>query len=135
MIPGCASAQPRGRALHEGGALPSPGALVIADNPFFVLECSPDDSRQELERKAQLLLGMLELGFEQAKSYPSPSGPQPRTSDTVRAAVAALRVPERRLIAELWARGAPAHSDQSATPPPPRPVATVPGARRKLGWR
>ncbi len=112
-----------------------PGALVIADNPFFVLECSPDDSRQELERKAQLLLGMLELGFEQAKTYPSPWGPRPRTSDQVRAAVAALRVPERRLIAELWARGAPAHRDPAPPPAPTHPTAAVPAARRKLGWR
>ena len=35
----------------------------IAENPFFVLGLSPDASRIELERKAQKLLGMLELGF------------------------------------------------------------------------
>lgn len=108
---------------------------MIADNPFFILECDPDDSRQEIERKAQLLLGMLELGFEQAKTYPSPWGPRPRTSDEVRAAVAALRVPERRLIAELWARGAPAHRDPVQPTPTPRPMPAVPEARRKLGWR
>lgn len=108
---------------------------MIAENPFFVLECSPDDSRQELERKAQLLLGMLELGFEQARSYPSPSGPRPRTADDVRAAVAALRIPERRLVAELWARGAPAPRAEASPTTAPRPAAAaMQGARRKLGW-
>lgn len=107
---------------------------MISDNPFFVLECSPDDSRQELERKAQLLLGMLELGFEQSRSYPTPSGPRPRTADDVRAAIAALRVPERRLAAELWARGAPTLRTEAPAPRASAPVAGTPQARRKLGW-
>jgi hypothetical protein len=107
---------------------------MIADNPFFVLGLSPDASRIEIEREAQKLLGMLELDFQDAKTYQTPVGPQPRTPEAVRAAVAALRDPYRRLVAELWARNAP----------PPRSVArptttteSVPrlGLRRKLGWR
>jgi len=106
---------------------------MIVDNPFFVLGVSPDASRIEIEREAQKLLGMLGLAFADATVYQTPLGPQPRTAELVRAAVAALRDPYRRLVAELWARNAP----------PPRPVArtTSPidtpqlGLRRALGWR
>jgi len=106
---------------------------MIVDNPFFVLGLSPEVSRIEIEREAQKLLGMLELDFAEAKVYATPLGPQPRTPEAVRAAVAALRDPYRRLVAELWARNAP----------PPRTVAhTEPttaaprlGLRRALGWR
>ena len=60
------------------------------ENPFFVLGLAPDASRIEVEREAQKLLGMLELGFVDAQTYATPLGPQPRTPETVRAAVAAL---------------------------------------------
>jgi hypothetical protein len=79
----------------------------IIDNPFFVLGLSCDASRIELEREAQKLLGMLELGFPGAQTYATPLGPRPRTAEAVRAAVAALRDPYQRLLAELWARHAP----------------------------
>ena len=106
---------------------------MIVDNPFFVLGLSPEASRIEIEREAQKLLGMLELDFADAKSYSTPLGPQPRTPEAVRAAVAALRDPYRRLVAELWARNAP----------PPRSVSRTEnataaprlGLRRSLGWR
>jgi hypothetical protein len=106
---------------------------MIVDNPFFVLGISPEASRIEIEREAQKLLGMLELDFADAKAYQTPIGPQPRTPEAVRAAVAALRDPYRRLVAELWARNAP----------PPRTTARTEstvstprlGLRRALGWR
>ncbi len=107
---------------------------MIADNPFFVLGISPDASRIEIEREAQKLLGMLELGFADATTYATPLGPRPRTAEMVRAAVAQLRDPYRRLVAELWARHAPpAHGDE----PPAKPAspAAHPGLRRALGWR
>jgi hypothetical protein len=106
---------------------------MIADNPFFVLGISPDASRIEIEREAQKLLGMLELDFADAKTYATPLGPQPRTAELVRAAVAALRDPYRRLVAELWARHAPAMRPV----PPHRPPAPVehPGFRRQMGWK
>lgn len=106
---------------------------MIVDNPFFVLGLSPEASRIEIEREAQKLLGMLELDFADAKAYQTPLGPQPRTPEAVRAAVAALRDPYRRLVAELWARNAPPprsvpHTESAASPPRV-------GLRRALGWR
>jgi hypothetical protein len=107
--------------------------MKLADNPFFVLGVPAEASRIEVEREAQKLLGMLELGFAEARTYATPLGPRERTAEMVRAAVAALRDPYRRLVAELWARHAP--------PPQTAPAAPAPGApkrgglRRALGWR
>ena len=105
----------------------------LADNPFFVLGVSPDASRIEIEREAQKLLGMLELDFIDARVYETPLGPRPRTAEAVRAAVAALRDPYRRLVAELWARNAPPPRPAPAPPQDPRPAHS--GLRRALGWR
>jgi hypothetical protein len=104
----------------------------IVENPFFVLGVSPDASRIEIEREAQKLVGMLELGFAAAESYATPLGPRPRTAEAVRAAVAALRDPYQRLVAELWARHAPA---QVSEPAPREDEAAQPGLRAALGWR
>jgi len=105
----------------------------IRDNPFFVLGVAPDASRIEIEREAQKLLGMLELGFAEVQAYATPLGPQPRTAEAVRAAVAALRDPYRRLVAELWARHAP--PSVPAAPAPAAPAPARAGLRRALGWR
>jgi hypothetical protein len=105
----------------------------IAENPFFVLGLDAEASRIEIEREAQKLLGMLELDFLDAKTYATPLGPRPRTPEMVRAAVAALRDPYQRLLAELWARHAPATA--AAPAPPAEPVKPRPGLRRALGWR
>jgi len=105
----------------------------IVENPFFVLGVASDASRIEIEREAGKLLGMLELGFAEAKTYATPLGSRPRTPEAVRAAVAALRDPYQRLIAEVWARHAPAvHASPAAEPE--RAPETNPGARRALGW-
>ena len=106
----------------------------IIDNPFFVLGLSCDASRLELEREAQKLLGMLELGFPGALTYATPVGPRPRTAESVRAAVATLRDPYQRLVAELWARHAPPLRE---TPVETVEVVTQPPLvlRQKLGWR
>jgi len=106
---------------------------TIQDNPFFVLGVSPDASRIEIEREAQKLLGMLELGFAEVQAYATPVGPQPRTAEAVRAAVAALRDPYRRLVAELWARHAP--PAVAAAPETAEPAPELAGLRRALGWR
>ena len=107
--------------------------MRLVDNPFFVLGVSPDASRIEIEREAQKLLGMLELGFADAKTYATPLGPQPRTPESVRAAVAALRDPYQRLVAELWARHAPPAREAAPADPPAAPGTS--GLRRALGWR
>jgi hypothetical protein len=108
--------------------------MLIEDNPFFVLGVAPDASRIEIEREAQKLLGMLELGFADAQTYATPIGPRPRTAEAVRAAVAALRDPHRRLVAELWARHAPTPATEAvAAPAAPTPARA--GLRRALGWR
>jgi hypothetical protein len=105
----------------------------IDENPFFVLGVGCEASRIEIEREAQKLLGMLELGFEAAKTYATPLGPRERTPESVRAAVAALRDPYQRLLAELWARHAPPMSEAKPDAPSAEPQHT--GLRRMLGWR
>jgi len=118
----------------EGAAT---AASKLADNPFYVLGVAVEASRIEVEREAQKLLGMLELGFPQVATYLTPLGPRARTAELVRAAVAALRDPYRRLVAELWARHAP---QPTATPAVgerlSEPSSTPrPGLRHRLGWR
>ena len=121
--------------------------LLLEDNPFFVLGLPPDTSRIEIEREAQKLLGMLELKLASAGRYASPLGWHARTPDLVRAAVAALRDPARRLLAEAWARHATivAGPDPGATAPTAGELrdaiddadAPAPGwedARQILGW-
>jgi hypothetical protein len=107
--------------------------MKLADNPFFVLGVATSASRIEVEREAQKLLGMLELGFADARTYATPLGPRERTAEMVRAAVAALRDPYRRLVAELWAHHAPPHKVEPAAPEPAAPPRA--GLRRALGWR
>jgi hypothetical protein len=104
----------------------------IADNPFFVLGLSPDASRIEIEREAQKLLGMLELDFAAVRTYTTPIGDRPRTPEAVRAAVAALRDPYQRLVAELWARHAPAETRVSDDDDE---IGWSPPIRGRLGWR
>jgi len=105
--------------------------MKLDENPFFVLGVSCDASRIEIEREAQKLLGMLELGFAAAQTYATPMGPRERSPEAVREAVAALRDPYRRLLAEFWARHAPPMRAEA----PPEPEAAPSGIRRALGWR
>ena len=75
----------------------------LARNPFFVLELRPSCTRAEIERAGQKLLGMLELEFSAARRYRSPIGEHERSAELVRASMAELRDPNRRLLHELWA--------------------------------
>ena len=107
----------------------------IADNPFYVLGLRPACSRAEAEREGAKLLGMLELGLAAAATYDTPLGPQSRTPEKVREAMAELRDPERRLRHELWGRAeatseAPAPTPNFDSPPPAWDSALV-----DLGWR
>jgi hypothetical protein len=118
----------------------------IRDNPFYVLGLRPTATRQAIEREGTKLLGMLELGLLSARTYATPVGPADRTAEKVRAAMAELRDPERRLGHELWARLDPAESaapeaadpDEGkamADPPRPRADDPWPSALAELGWR
>lgn len=105
-----------------------------AENPLLVLELAPDASRAEIERAGQKLLAMLELGLRTAAIYPTPLGPRARTPESVRAAMAELRDPDRRIVHELWI-GAPAAEvatevEEPALDDGPEPF----DALRVLGW-
>lgn len=78
--------------------------------PFFVLGVAAEAPRAEIERTAQRLLAELAVGREKAKTYATPFGPRERTPELVRAAVAELRDPDKRLAHELWAHVEPASS-------------------------
>ncbi len=112
---------------------PRPGDR-IAENPFFVLALSPEATRLEIEREAQKLLGMLELGFPEAQIYATPLGSRPRSAELVRAAVAALRDPYQRLVAELWARHAPPPIAAPAVAEATTPTTDASSLRARLGW-
>lgn len=75
----------------------------IAENPFYVLGVRTDASRTDLEREGNKLLSMLQLELKESKVYRSPVGEHPRTAELVRAAMAELRDPKRRLVHELLA--------------------------------
>ncbi len=91
-----------------------PSELGIDRNPFHVLDVPITASRAEIERAAQKLLAMLEIGVGSAAEHPSPLGPRPRTADLVRQSVADLRDPAKRIRAELC--HAPAGAAPEAAP-------------------
>jgi len=105
----------------------------MTPNPFWVLQLGIDATPAEVERQGQKLLAMLGVGLDEAATYPSPLGDQPRTDDDVRQALDALRDPDRRAAWEAWARLAP------TTPPPDgladRDPAPWPDALTALRWR
>jgi hypothetical protein len=78
-----------------------------AANPFFVLALDPlaSASGAEIERQGQRLLAELAANLEGARRYATPFGVRARTPELVRAAIAELRGPARRLVHEWWARG------------------------------
>jgi hypothetical protein len=91
----------------------------LASNPFYVLGLRPDCTRAEVEREGQKLIAMLELELRDAAEYRSPLGVHRRTTEQVRAAMAELRDPNRRLLHELWATLEPeAGEDQPAADAP-----------------
>lgn len=75
------------------------------ENPFLVLGLGPSATAAEAERQGEKLLAMLAAGLEEARRYQTPFGPRDRTPELVRAALAELRDPARRLRHEWWARG------------------------------
>jgi hypothetical protein len=100
---------------------------LIADNPFYVLGLPADCPTRAVEREGQKLLAMLAVGLAEAKQYRTPVGARPRTDEKVRAAMAELRDPARRLVHELFARLA------VAEPALVSPRLRFPAARRIFG--
>jgi hypothetical protein len=76
----------------------------FVENAFFVLGLGRDASRAEVERTGQRLLAELTIGREATLHYDTPLGPQRRTPDRVRQALAELRDPARRILHEAWAQ-------------------------------
>lgn len=106
----------------------------ISENPFYVLGLRPSATRLEVEREGQKLLGMIELGLDEALEYPTPLGRRARTADLVRRALAELRDPERRLVHEVWACLEPELVVELEEPPSEDERFTWPEAREALGW-
>lgn len=109
----------------------------LVENPFYVLGLRPECSRLDVEREGQKLLGMLELRLKSAAIYMTPLGPQPRSAERVRAAMAELRNPDRRLLHEFWAR-LPPRPEPPKPPEPPRPehdLGRFSAAFAAHGWR
>lgn len=75
------------------------------ENPFLVLGLAPRATREEVERQGEKLLAMLAVGLRGADRYQTPLGPRSRTPEAVKAALAELRDPDRRLAHEWWAEG------------------------------
>jgi len=75
------------------------------ENPFFVLALPPEASAAEIDRQGQKWLSMLAADLAEARRYETPFGASERTAEVVRAAMAELGDPARRLAHEWWARG------------------------------
>ena len=75
------------------------------ENPFLVLAVAPAAEIADIERQGQRLLAELAAGLDGARRYATPFGARARTPELVRAAIAELRDPARRLVHEWWARG------------------------------
>lgn len=113
------------------------GQRRIVENPFHVLGLRPEAGRLEVEREGQKLLGMLDLGLKAAATYRTPLGPQTRTADRVRVAMAELRDPEKRLLHEFWAV-LPPRAEPPRPPPPTRAehdLEPFTAAFASQGWR
>jgi hypothetical protein len=93
--------------MRRGGGSGTLENLVTRhlENPFLVLAIGPDTDAGAVERQGQKLLAMLAAGLAEARHYVTPLGERTRTPELVRAAMAELRDPERRLGREWWARG------------------------------
>jgi len=110
------------------------GRQKLAENPFYILGIDVGAARVAIEREGQKLLGMLELGLSQARTFSTPLGIFSRDADQVRWAMSELRDPARRLGHELWA-SLPAAPLAEVGEAVPADAAGWPEARRALGWK
>jgi len=102
---------------------------LVADNPFYVLGLKHDCAPRDIEREGQRLLSMLALELKESLTYPTPVGERKRTSEKVRAAMAELRDPAKRLVHEVLAKlppvGPPHGPEPTAEDVPTWPRAQV----------
>lgn len=75
------------------------------ENPFLVLALPAAATAAQIERQGQKWSSMLAAGLAEAGRYDTPLGPRERTAEKVRAALAELSDPSRRLGHEWWAKG------------------------------
>ncbi|MBF5041889.1 hypothetical protein FGE12_05760 [Aggregicoccus sp. 17bor-14] len=106
-------------------------AELVRENAFLVLGLAPGCSRMEVEREGARLLAALELKLQDAAQFATPLGPEPRTPERVRRALADLRDPARRLLHEWVARQAAALAPAD---PAPRTATPWRGAPAALGF-
>jgi hypothetical protein len=131
--------------VSEASPIGTSAIARIRDNPFYVLGLHPESTRQAIERQGTKLLGMLELKLKSVGTYATPVGRAERTPEKVRAAMAELRDPSRRLEHEIWARldpeALPAASsdvapvDADVAGRAPRAADPWPEALAAFGWR
>ena len=100
----------------------------LEKNPFQVLGITPTASRMEVERAGQKLLAQLAIGAASAQAYATPFGPQPRDESLVRQALASLRDPQQRIVAEFWA-------EVPSGAAPAEPLPRWHEAPASIGWR
>ena len=101
----------------------------MRNNPFFVLEVTPQATAVEVERAAQRWLALLEVGGTRARTFETPFGPAERTVELVRQSLAALRIPQQRALFELLSQvrlPAPQPGGQRGAP--------WPEAAAAIGW-
>jgi len=100
----------------------------VRHNPFLVLGVPRSATRMEVERAGQKLLAELSIGVAYSGTYRTPFGLGVRDESAVRAALATLRNPEERLLAEIWA----ADPGDAGVPELPTPWEE---AFHSIGWR
>lgn len=99
----------------------------LEKNAFLVLGLKPGATRAEAERAGQKLLAQLTIGAASATTYTTPWGPRPRDESLVRLALASLRDPSQRILAEFWAESAGEASE-------PAPLQGWNEALASIGW-
>lgn len=106
----------------------------MTENPFYILGLTPTCTWQDIEREGQKILGMLTLGLSSARVYDTPWGQKTRSPEQVRAAMAELRDPERRIFHELWA-ALPAQPELVGENDGEPQLPAWPAAFAAFGWR
>jgi hypothetical protein len=98
-------AQVTGPSMSSDVAKLENSYLRHLQNPYLVLELPITADGVQAERQGQKLLGMLATGMDEAQTYPTSFGRCGRTPELVRAAMAELGDPDRRLLHEWWMIG------------------------------